>query len=56
MPDYIPGSDNDFQAWAANFVTYANAHLAELGIGPPDELPYPIPSEPRQQAVSIRGR
>ena len=39
MPDYIPGSDTEFLAWAANFVTYANAHLADLGIGLPDMLP-----------------
>jgi len=39
MPDYIPGSDTEFQAWAANFITYANAHLVELGIGPPDMIP-----------------
>lgn len=37
--DYIPRSDNDFQAWVANFVTYANAHLVELGITPPDIAP-----------------
>jgi len=37
--DYIPRSDNDFQAWATNFVTYANAHLAELGIGPSEMIP-----------------
>ena len=39
MADYIPGSDTEFQAWAANFVTYAQAHLAELGIALPDILP-----------------
>jgi len=39
MPDYIPGSDTEFQAWAANFATYAIAHLAELGIGLPDMIP-----------------
>lgn len=39
MPDYIPGSDTEFQAWAANFVTYANAHLAELGLMPGDIAP-----------------
>ena len=32
MPDYIPGSDTEFLAWATNFVTYANGHLVELGI------------------------
>lgn len=39
MPDYIPGSDTGFQAWADNFVTYASAHLVDLGIGPPDMIP-----------------
>ncbi len=39
MADYIPGSDTEFQAWAENFVTYANAHLAELGIALPDVAP-----------------
>lgn len=28
MPDYIPATDGDFDSWQANFVTYANAHLA----------------------------
>ncbi|MBA7478037.1 hypothetical protein ES707_13452 [subsurface metagenome] len=37
--DYIPGSDTGFQAWADNFVTYASAHLVELGIAPPDIVP-----------------
>ena len=37
--DYIPGSDTGFQAWVENFVTYASAHLVELGIAPPDIIP-----------------
>jgi len=37
--DYIPGSDTGFQAWVDNFVTYASAHLAQLGIVPPDIVP-----------------
>lgn len=37
--DYIPGSDTGFQAWVDNFVTYAGAHLVELGIAPPDIIP-----------------
>ena len=37
--DYIPGSDTEFLAWAENFVTYANAHLADLGIAIPDIEP-----------------
>jgi hypothetical protein len=39
MADYIPGSDTGFQAWVENFVTYASAHLVELGIVPPDMIP-----------------
>lgn len=39
MADYIPRSDTEFQAWVDNFVTYANAHLVELGIGPGDMIP-----------------
>ena len=37
--DYIPGNDSEFQAWLENFVTYVNAHLADLGIIPPDIIP-----------------
>lgn len=39
MADYIPRSDTEFQAWVDNFVTYASAHLVDLGIGPPDMIP-----------------
>ena len=39
MADYIPGSDTGLQAWVANFVTYASAHLVELGVTPPDIIP-----------------
>jgi hypothetical protein len=28
MADYIPGGDAAFNAWLDNFVTYANANLA----------------------------
>ena len=38
MPDYIPGGDADFNAWQANFVTYANANLPNLGLAIPDLL------------------
>lgn len=37
--DYIPGSDTAFQAWVANFYTYANAHLIDLGIAAADIMP-----------------
>lgn len=39
MPDYIPGSDTEFQAWIDNFVSYATANLADLGLAPPDMIP-----------------
>jgi hypothetical protein len=39
MADYIPGSDTGFQAWAGNFVTYANGHATALGLGIPDMAP-----------------
>jgi len=37
--DYIPGNDSEFQAWLENFITYASAHLSELGLAPPDIIP-----------------
>lgn len=39
MADYIPGPDADYQAWVANFVTYANANLAALGLVAADMTP-----------------
>jgi len=39
MADYIPRSDTGFQAWADNFISYANAHLVELGITAGDMMP-----------------
>ncbi len=30
--DYIPGADGEFDAWQANFVTYAGANLIGLGL------------------------
>ena len=39
MADYIPGPDANFQAWQSNFVTYANANLAALGLTAPDMTP-----------------
>ena len=39
MADYIPGSDTEFLAWATNFVTYATAHVVDLGITPADIAP-----------------
>lgn len=37
--DYIPRPDGDFNAWQANFVTYANANLAALGLVAGDMTP-----------------
>lgn len=39
MADYIPGPDASFQAWQSNFVTYANANLAALGLVAADMAP-----------------
>ncbi len=39
MADYIPRGDADFNAWQANFVTYANDNLADLGLVLPDMIP-----------------
>jgi len=39
MADYLPGPDADFQAWVNNFVTYANANLAALGLVAADMTP-----------------
>lgn len=39
MADFIPNTDGDFQTWQANFITYANAHLAGLGILAGDMAP-----------------
>lgn len=39
MADYLPGPDASFQAWVTNFVTYANANLAALGLVAADMTP-----------------
>ena len=39
MADYIPGPDANFQAWQSNFVTFANANLAALGLVAADMTP-----------------
>ena len=39
MADFIPPSDADFNTWQVNFVTYASANLAELGLTAPDLAP-----------------
>jgi len=37
--DYVPSPDGDFHAWQNNFVTYVNAHLADLGLVAGDVAP-----------------
>lgn len=39
MPDYIPGSDSEFDAWLENFTTYASANFAALGLVAGDLTP-----------------
>jgi len=39
MPDYLPDQDAELVAWLTNFVTYANANLAPLGLVVGDMLP-----------------
>ena len=39
MADYIPGGDAAFNAWLDNFVTYATANLANLGLVAGDLTP-----------------
>lgn len=39
MADYIPAPDAEFNAWQTNFVTYANANLAALGLVAGDMTP-----------------
>ena len=37
--DYIPHPDGDFDAWQINFITYASAHAADLGLDPLVDIP-----------------
>ena len=39
MPDYIPAPDGDFDAWQDNFITYASANAAALGLDPLVDIP-----------------
>ncbi len=55
MPDYIPSADGSFDAWQANFVTYATANAAALGLDPLVDIPplaaaQPCRSGPRPDA------
>ena len=37
--DYIPGADGAFDAWQDNFITYATANAAALGLDPLVDIP-----------------
>ena len=37
--DYIPGADGAFDAWQINFITYASANAAALGLDPLIDIP-----------------
>lgn len=39
MSDYIPDTDAEFRAWLKNFLDYANANLAALGLVAADTAP-----------------
>jgi hypothetical protein len=39
MSDYIPSSDAEFRTWLQNFLAYANANLAALGLVAADLAP-----------------
>ncbi|HOE63394.1 MAG TPA: hypothetical protein PKW18_08375 [Candidatus Sumerlaeota bacterium] len=39
MSDYIPQTDSHFDSWQKNFLTYASALTAELGLTPADIAP-----------------
>ena len=39
MPDYIPAADDEFDAWQDNFIMYASANAAALGLDPLVDIP-----------------
>lgn len=39
MADYIPAGDSEFDVWENNFVSYATANAAALGLDPLADLP-----------------
>jgi hypothetical protein len=39
MPDYIPAADGEFDAWQINFIMYASANAAALGLDPLVDIP-----------------
>ena len=40
--DYIPRSDNAFQAWAQSFADYVSVHVPDLGLLAPDIVPITV--------------
>src|SRR6478672_4778775 len=52
MSDYIPRTDADFSDWLHNFVTYANANLADLGLVAADLTPVQTASTDFDSAMS----
>lgn len=39
MADYIPSPDGDLDAWQDDFITYASANAAALGLDPMVDIP-----------------
>ncbi len=39
MADYIPAGDSEFDVWENNFVAYATANAAALGLDPVVDIP-----------------
>ena len=39
MADYIPAADGDFDSWQTNFLAYATANAAALGLDPLVDIP-----------------
>ena len=50
MPDYIPSPDGDFDAWQNNFITYASANAAALGLDPLIDIPPLTAAQAARQA------
>ncbi len=51
MPDYIPSADGALDAWQDNFVTYATANTAALGLDPLVDNP-PLATDTRTPYVA----
>ncbi len=52
MADYIPSSDGNFNIWQANFVTYATANSAALGLSAGQVTILTTPQAPWSNALS----